>query len=120
MSDLISRQDVLQIVFRTPFFSNSLTDEIRALPSAEPNCSETPNSWIPVSERLPEDFEYVLVSGTGIVKQAQFIKGLFEADDLGCYATLDGCGVFGSDYTFKATAWMPLPKPYQTKEDIDA
>ena len=34
--------------------------------------------WIPVTERPPEDYEHVLVSGEKVVKQAQFIKGMFE------------------------------------------
>lgn len=34
--DLISRQAAIDIVFRSPFFSDSLTEELRALPSIQP------------------------------------------------------------------------------------
>lgn len=33
--DLISRQAAIDIVFRSPFFSDSLTEELRALPSVQ-------------------------------------------------------------------------------------
>ena len=34
--DLISRQAAIDIVFRSPFFSDSLMEELRALPSVQP------------------------------------------------------------------------------------
>ena len=69
--------------------------------------------WIPVTERPPEDYEHVLVSGEKVVKQAQFIKGMFEMEDGEGYATINSDNIEEPHfYTFKAIAWKPLPEPY--------
>lgn len=79
---------------------------------------EWPDSkWYPVKEKLPEDYEHVLVSGEKVVKQAQFIKGMFEMEDGEGYATINSDNIDEPHfYTFKAIAWMPLPEPYQGDE----
>ena len=35
MSDLIRREDAMQVAFLYPFFSNALMEEIKAIPSAD-------------------------------------------------------------------------------------
>ena len=35
MSDLIKREDVMQVAFLYPFFSDALMEEIKAIPSAD-------------------------------------------------------------------------------------
>ena len=35
MSDLIKREDAMQVAFLYPFFSNALMEEIKAIPSAD-------------------------------------------------------------------------------------
>jgi hypothetical protein len=64
--------------------------------------------WIPVTERLPEVDELVLVT-----------------DDSGGVKTVgvDRCGEYEASskrfwyYTQNVTAWMPLPKPYKKEGD---
>lgn len=46
--DLISRQAAIDIVFRSPFFSDSLTEELRALPSVQPKTGR----WINIRPLL--------------------------------------------------------------------
>ena len=46
--ELISRQAAIDIVFRSPFFSDSLTEELRALPSVQ----QKTGRWINISPLL--------------------------------------------------------------------
>lgn len=49
--DLISRQAAIYIAFRSPFFSDSLMEELRALPAAQPKTGR----WIlDTTQFLPE------------------------------------------------------------------
>jgi len=63
--------------------------------------------WIPVSERLPEDNIYVLVT-----------------DDAGGLATIGVDAMYtdrrknhGWYVSQKVTAWMPLPQPYKAESE---
>ena len=59
--------------------------------------------WIPCSERLPEDFEKVLICAYGECEIAYL---------LGRY-WLHGSNSFNRD---AVDAWMPLPEPYKEEE----
>ena len=70
--------------------------------------------WIPITERLPEDDKYIMVSFDN-----------FTLSDIGRYeADKDGNGAFypGDDdkgyasYGLFVNAWMPLPEPYRESE----
>lgn len=58
------------------------------------------SQWISVSERLPEENEYVFTikEDTEIINACWFHKGLFE------------CTESGNNVTDQVTHWMPLPK----------
>ena len=56
--------------------------------------------WIPVTERLPEDFEEVLVYDGDFVQPGVHFRGRF--DEYGNYESYEIYGV---------THWMPLPEP---------
>ena len=71
--------------------------------------------WIPISERLPESDEYILISCSNYTG---LCIGRYEKHE-------DGSGNFyqGDDddallsYGFFVNAWMPLPKPYREVDD---
>lgn len=107
--DLIRRSDAIEAI--TYSHLDNLTREeriahINALPSAD-----RPQEWIPCSERLPSEDEYVIVS---------------VLDDYGDtpwkYTTVAWLcnGVWISDNYIlcgTAIAWMPLPKPWKGADD---
>lgn len=68
------------------------------------SCSEFPNNWIPCSERLPEDFQKVLVfwweHSEPMIDTAFWQKDAKRFDGQHWVRMED-----------KVTHWMPLPKP---------
>ena len=72
---------------------------------------KTVNPWIPITERLPETGDYILISFDN-----------FSLPDIGRYeVNEDGGGAFypgDEDVSYASlgvivNAWMPLPKPYR-------
>lgn len=69
--------------------------------------------WIPISERLPEDESYILVSFEN-----------YTMSDIARYEENDEGGTFypGDDeksystYGLFVNAWMPLPEPYREEQ----
>lgn len=64
-------------------------------------------TWIPVSERLPEEYERVLVTiqtpHRMVVRSAEYLDPSFWIDN----------GDFWRNTDEEVTAWMPLPEPYR-------
>ncbi|HGW3891387.1 TPA: DUF551 domain-containing protein, partial [Escherichia coli] len=61
----------------------------------------TPDGWIPVSERMPEPYEYVLVTDG------------FDGCEVMRVNTDGYWGPAKSLYPGSITHWMPLPEPPQ-------
>ncbi len=69
--------------------------------------SENPNKWIPVSERLPETDEDVLITN-GVTMYIGWIDATdrqWRADSEDNYFIND------------VVAWMPLPQPYKVESE---
>lgn len=71
-------------------------------------------NWIPVSERLPEYDELVLVTVKGKYNNITFENAI----ELAFYDKDEGW-ILGAEPDWldpNVTAWMPLPKPYKAGE----
>jgi len=66
---------------------------------------DRPQGWIPCSERLPKDWEHVLVCTTVTYTTPIFVD--WYVDEVGSWAN-EGDSVI---------AWMPLPKPWKGADD---
>jgi hypothetical protein len=110
--DLIKREDALNALIECDavkgYGYRQMEDAIRAIPSADRPQGE----WIPCSERLPENRQYVVLWDDDRFPVSYVIcrysKGLgfCDIEDGSYIAEHDG-----------ANAWMPLPKPWKGAAD---
>ncbi len=68
------------------------------------------NTWIPCSERMPEDESYILVSFENATMPD--IARYEENDEGGTFYPGDDEESYSS-YGLFVNAWMPLPEPYR-------
>ena len=124
MDRLISEQAVIESI---EFFQMNpqhfnfvnLIDDIKEIPSAEPK-------WIPVSERLPDEYGEYLITWTTSQSKRPFI-GISEGEVTSEYDHEHYRFKFEwllEDYIknyhdVKVIAWMPLPEPYEPQEKSD-
>lgn len=76
---------------------------------AERRIKALPPAWIPVSERLPEKHDEVLVTARGEVSIAwMYLDEKWRSNDM-------------PEPMFKdIIAWMPLPEAYRGESDVDS
>lgn len=84
-----------------------LTDALRVVNQVEKDYN---NGWIPCSERLPKDREYVLVCATG-QDEGVFISYYEEETNRWRYDTEE------QPYYVSVIAWQPLPPAYKESEE---
>ena len=91
-------------------FRNGCLESIEALMAEGKIYDIEYSRWIPVSERLPEDYELVLFS----IKTDRVFEGRYFDDntDRQWYAFRDETFAWNNI----VTAWMPLTKPYEPQE----
>ena len=105
MSDLISRQAAIDAMeqakeqyFDRRVIIGKMQNVVSNLPSAQPV------QWIPCSERLPEDGNYVLITTFGKVVASYFDEKVDVWRSEGA--------IYG---TRTVQAWMPFPNPYKER-----
>jgi len=107
----------------------SLDMAIEALEQAKTNCSEFPNNWIPCSERLPKEREWIGTKHFGTTISDE-VYVTFEAPDGQRFADhisfQNGKLSHADEKTMqvwfkgaKPIAWTPLPEPYQEGGEQD-
>ena len=112
--DAISRQSVLEEIncwigsgeYSYTNATDYLNKRITSLSSVS---TEKTGRWIPVSERLPKEYDLVLVTEKyGFVDTAHFVHNDFtEMDEW----------IVADDETIDVIAWMPLPQPYKGESE---
>ena len=77
--------------------------------------TNVPGKWIPISERLPEDESYILVSFENATMPD--IARYEENDEGGTFYPGDDEKSYSS-YGIFVNAWMPLPELYKTTKEL--
>ena len=123
MSDCIDRQTIIDLLTSRAETLRGLYGDlggaasgvrklVQTLPSAKPE-----QKWIPVSEALPENTEFVLLTIRRLDKsynQIPFISvGYISWNQTAWWCAHDGdCDA----HNVEVLAWMPLPEPYEEGE----
>ena len=81
----------------------------RAIEIVKQEAEKYNNGWIPVSEKLPEDFETYLVTNVDSFGQRHTYKGWYGVEHKIWH--MEG----NSERKLNVVAWQPLPQPYQQK-----
>ena len=123
MRELIERQAALNALIYAVknvgvLDANDIRTVFKALPTVQPEVLACGNGeliaklepqWIPVSERLPEESEYCIITANdGVGHRTTFAKFQKKAKSW---------NLTGARSYWRVIAWMPLPEPYG-KEDV--
>jgi len=72
------------------------------------------NQWIPVTERLPKDDDWQLVT---ILDESG--DSPYRYSDFGWYLEAAKCWIVEADQRTDIVAWMPLPEPWKGEDDAE-
>ena len=75
---------------------------------------EEKGGWIPITDRLPEDGEHVLISFENF---GEATIALYKEDDEGGAFYGSTTGPKFVSYGLFVNAWMPLPAPYREEQE---
>ena len=111
--DYIRREDLREemVVVPSNTYEQGWNDALRSVYRNAPSV----DSWIPVSERLPEDRRAVLVTAYWH-ETYQVMEASYYGDGLWWYVPFNNCGEHMQQ--LKPKAWMPLPEPYKAEKKV--
>jgi len=112
MSDLIRREDAMRVAMwfgrsEEQYPTSFIKKRIMEIPTAD-----RPRGWIPCSERMPANDDWVIIS---VLDEAG--DTLYRYSDFGWYFEMAKCWIVESEPRTDAVAWMPLPKPWKGADD---
>ena len=109
--ELIKKADVMRIInAENAVVLNNLkersTDEVLVAIASQINGLQTTNRWIPCSERMPAEFEDVLVVYLDFMGEKHITEAYMEDEE----NAFDWRSTWNGDVIdAKVTHWMPLP-----------
>lgn len=125
-----NEEKILNILYRfrndITFFCNTLNEKIEELEQMEsssenPNKSENPTSWIPVSERLPKAYEFVNCTCHSLIDDREdwVIETVYIPQPSDSpYSDWGNIPMLNSG-DCKVVAWMhrDIPQPYKAESE---
>lgn len=125
--DVISREEVLRTIITCENVDSDLTHLYKVIENAPSVASSRPSGeWIPCSERMPEEREWIgtkkfgtTISDSVLVtfesRGERFVKLIrFQNGELG---DMDKRTMDAFHGEWKAVAWMPFPEPWKGEDD---
>ena len=109
--DKIGDVDGLEEYDNSNLFAKHYMNLVKNAPSVQPK-----TRWIPVSERLPEDYgEYICTMSDDNVQECGFVPS-YVKELISGWSTCEANGFKKLDYR-DIKAWMPLPQPYKAESE---
>jgi hypothetical protein len=106
----MTREEAETIILKHQFAFASMPDDV--IEAINYLVKEEPR-WIPVSERLPEDYEEVIAS----VDHEIVYSGVRYSKEFGWEWAAEACADYWTDLK-GVDAWMPLPEAYKPESEV--